>query len=99
MSTAEMVIAVLGSSVVATLVNQLFAVVQKINEKKDSRTTALKLLMLDCIERKAKELISNSCCTIQELNAFKEMYQNYKDLNGDGYADIWNSLVLNLPIK
>lgn len=90
----EMTIAILGSSVLATIISCVF---QYINKKTDKRMEllaktsdfekGLSLLLLSSLKRDGREIIAQGAVSKSDYDSFMATYNAYKALGGDGWAD------------
>ena len=90
----EMTIAILSSSVLATLISGIF---QYISKKTDKRTEllaktsdfekGLSLLLLSSLKRDGKDIIAQGSVNKSDYDSFMATYNAYKALGGDGWAD------------
>lgn len=76
--------AVLGSSVISTILNRIFV----ITDKKSATSQAIKYSLLVNLQNECRRLISEKSFTKKDYDQVCEMYKIYKKLNGDGYADM-----------
>lgn len=92
----EIILAIIGSSAFSALITSLANYF--INQKKESNAVieALKFNTLDIIERLGDKYIIKGEITIKEKDKFDEIYNTYKALNGDGYADAYKEEVNKL---
>ena len=88
------VCAVLGSSVISTVINRVF----NWFDQKNRRNKIDRLLLLDALKRQGVEYINNGHVTTKELQSHEEYYRWYKACGGDGFADAIHKKVESLPI-
>ena len=94
----EITVAILGSSVLATIISGIF---QYVNHRK-SKTTKLEngisLLLLSAIIQDGKKLSEQGKVSKKEYDIFCAKYDSYKSLGGDGWADSIKNKVDTLEI-
>lgn len=84
-----LICAVLGSSVLTTLVNRLFERKDKKSALEVARDKAIMYCLLVVFKIEARRLIqSDEPIGRKDWNQLTDMYNTYKDMGGDGYADI-----------
>lgn len=86
--------AVLGSSVISTIINQVFLRL----DQKNRRDKVDRFLLLEAVERRGTRSTLAGKISPTNLKAFLECYDLYKALGGDGYADSMKKKVEALPI-
>lgn len=81
----SLVVAVLSSSVISTLLSRYFAK----KDKNSAETKGIMFNLLISLQNEARRLISmTEPFTMIEYNQFVDVYKTYKELGGDGYADL-----------
>lgn len=87
MGSAQIIVAVLvaiiGSSTLNTIISRHYT-------KKDRQSAYHKgtmFCLLLSLQNEARRIIEHGYITRLEYNQFCEMYQAYKEMGGDGYAD------------
>jgi len=79
---------ILSSSVVSTLVSQLFKIWEKASEKDSGEQQALRLIMKDRLRFLCLQYISQNWIYEDELEDLIAMHNCYHNsLNGNGYLD------------
>lgn len=94
MSTMEILLGFLGSSVIGTLISCIF---QYVNKKKDRQEeillkqkdleNGLSLILLSTLKRDGNDLKEQGNVSKADYDAFMATYKAYKSLGGDGWAD------------
>lgn len=79
--------AVLGSSVINTVLNFIFASVKEKRDKNSKSVRAERLTLLYIIKSCGKSHLKDGVINETDFKAFEETYNLYKELGGDGYAD------------
>lgn len=102
-----LIIAILSSSLLSTIISNLFNMwkerAKKKKEKeteKEKRTKIDRLLVLSALKNQARGMIELSYRTELSTKELREYYDCYKkDLGGDGFADIIYNEAMTLPLK
>lgn len=84
---SEIIVAIIGSGALSALVS---GVIQLINGKRKAKKgieQAVSFLILGELERQFDKLIAKGHATRKDMKRFREVYDTYKKLGGDGYAD------------
>lgn len=84
----EMFITVL-SAVVAPLMGLLVWQMQRLITKKDESSKALKILLRVMMEDKHERFMNQHFIKSDELAEFREMYEVYHNLGGNGRGTVW----------
>lgn len=92
------IIAIIGSSAFTAIVNALIELIKNRTGQKSLFGKALRLCLLSDLQAYGTRLASQETLTREEYNQFCEMYQCYKALKGDGYADRLKAEVDEVPI-
>ena len=83
----EMTIAILSSSVLATIISGIFQLINNRKNKTTKLETGMSLLLLASIKTDGKQLIEQGTVSKDDYDAFFAKYNAYKSLGGDGWAD------------
>lgn len=89
----------MGSSALSAVISGIFNVYQASKNQDTVEQKALQLLLLDNIKRSAREYISQGSVATEELESFTELYNTYKALGGNGFAEAIYKKVNSLPIQ
>ena len=92
----DVAIAVLGSGVISTLISCLFQMRSDKKKKLDKFEEGMRLLLLSALKRDGKDLIAEGRVSKNDYDSFVAMYNAYKSLEGDGWADGVKSTVDSL---
>ncbi len=85
----DWLVELLGGAMGAALVAGIFAAVNSRKARKDSRSKALRYIMLYIIQERAKQYIKDGTITLEErrsLHHWHDLYHNGLDGNGDADA-------------
>ena len=105
-----LLLAIIGSSGVSTVIVAILNRKWKKEDEKNAKNTkederikalveANKLLMLKELKNSAKEFIAKGCITLEEKEYFmEEEYRVYKNLGGNGHADLLVAEVNKLSV-
>ena len=83
----EITMAILGSSVVATIISGIFQLLNNRKNKASKLEYGMCLLLLSSIRQDGKRLIDQGTVSREEYQIFCAEYDAYKALGGDGWAD------------
>ncbi|MCR5725979.1 MAG: hypothetical protein K6G24_00785 [Lachnospiraceae bacterium] len=83
----EMTIAILSSSVLATIISGIFQLINNRKNKTTKLEAGMSLLLLASIKTDGKQLIEQGKVSKDDYDAFCAKYNAYKSLGGDGWAD------------
>ena len=83
----EIVIAILGSGVISTLISCFFQAYSDKKKKLDKFEEGMRLLLLSALKRDGRDMIAQGRATKNDYDSFCAMYNAYKSLDGDGWAD------------
>ena len=83
----EIVVAVLSSSVLASLISGIFQYINNKKNKQDKMEVGIRLLLLATIRQEGDRLCQKGKISRDEYHAFFASYDAYKALGGDGWAD------------
>jgi len=97
--TVAIISAVLGSSLLTSIINITYKVISNKADKHDAKDEALRLLMLDNILNKGTQYVAKGFVDQLEWSIFEAQYKSYKTLGGDGYADKMFEAVKDLMPK
>lgn len=96
--TIAILSAILGSSVLTTILSFLFQWIMRKADKHDAKDEALRLLLVDKIIENGKSYVKHKSIDRLEWKVFDAQYKSYKTLGGDGYADkIYKAVEQLLP--
>lgn len=91
-TTAQILIAILGSSLLTTIFTEVFRYITK--QKKTQQ-----ILLLGAIEQLADKIMRQGFRTQMQTLRLTEARDQYKRLDGDGYADAIITEALAQPLK
>ena len=91
-TSSQLWIAVLGSTLLATVFNKLF-------DYFTGRRKTDQILLLEAIERQSDKVVGQSFRTHNQTQRLQEAYQQYKKLGGDGYADSLLNDAMKMPCR
>lgn len=91
----EIVLSVLGSSVVASIVSAIISAL----ERKSRAKGIDRLLLLNALKQEARHCIDEGFVELKDLECVEAYYKEYKALGGDGFADTLMGKVRSLPIR
>lgn len=95
----EILQVVLSSSVIAVIVEGIASIIRTVYAKKSISSKALRLILLQELKDLGLQCIKDGAISSLDLQCFNDMYDTYKSLGGDGYADRVHKAVNNLPLK
>ena len=109
METKEILTIILSSGAFSALISSLIAAISahvqrkqekkdKAEEKTDVRNQAISQILLRQIQTFGGELIRDDSVTAEEYRQFEEMFQTYKALGGNGYADKLHEEIRRRPL-
>lgn len=81
------VVAVLGSGAFSSVVTLWLNRYYSKQDKDSAETKATMYNLLTNLQNEARRIVALGYISRLEYNQFKDMYQCYKDMGGDGYAD------------
>ena len=91
----EIVLAILGSSAVASIVNYLLDKLKM----KDANIEGIKVLLGWQLRHECERLlVQEKDVSIEEFRQLEELYHTYKKYNGNGFVDTLMERVKKLPI-
>lgn len=83
----------------AAFVAGIFTIIQKKGAKDDTRSKALRYIMLYIIQERAKQHIRDNKITLEDRHALHQWHELYHDgLGGNGDADALMAQVDRLPL-
>lgn len=88
-------VAVLGSTLVTACLQRYWS--QK--DKDKTEVVAIRLSLLFNLQNFGEKIVNNQSCSQAEYNQFKDAYDTYKALGGDGYADTLKAAIDNILAK
>ena len=98
--TAKILIAILGSSVLTTIINRIFVVQDRKKQKEDATTIGVRALLQIEIKRLGKDYIAEGCIDLEDRRELVNLWNIYHDsLGGNGYLDAVMSEVNALPLR
>lgn len=97
--TEQVIIAILGSSSIATIVTAVVNAIINNSKRYKSLENANRIIMKDRIKHLGKSYILRGSITSEEMEDLHEMHSCYHDLGGNGFLDTLMSNVNKLPIK
>ena len=83
----EITIAILSSSVLATIISGIFQIINNRRNKTTKLENGMSLLLLSSIKADGKALTEQGKVSKDDYDAFCAKYDAYKSLGGDGLAD------------
>lgn len=109
MSGKELLTIVLSSGAFSALISAIISAVstyiqrkqdrkEMADEKTDVRNQAISQILLRQIQTFGGELIRDDSVTAEEYRQFEEMFQTYKALGGNGYADKLHEEIRRRPL-
>lgn len=99
-STVKIIVAFIGSGVFVTLLNRIFAVIDKRKEKNSATVVGVRALLKSEIRRRGHEHIRDGYITPDDLQEMHEMWQVYhNNLYGNGFLDNMMARVNALPLE
>lgn len=91
----EIIIAIIGSGALSTVLSFLLQVWR--DRRRSNKID--RFLLLHLIEETCKDALEGGSIAKEDMQKLDEMYQLYKGIGGDGYADAILSQVKKLPIS
>lgn len=94
METTEIIVAIVGSNALSITLSKLFDLFgkRKINDK------IHQMLILDVLKRHCEKAISRAYISYSEMEWLEKMYKLYKQIGGNGYADLLMDSVRELRL-
>lgn len=83
----EIIIAIIGSGAFSALISGGISLLNGRRKAKKGIDHAVSFLILGELERQFDKLIAKGHATRKDMKRFREVYDTYKSLGGDGYAD------------
>lgn len=91
------IIAIIGSSAFTALVNGVLEIFKNRTGVKKNEKKALNFCLLSALQTYGGKLLASEKIEVEDYNQFYEMYQTYKSLGGNGYADRLKKEIDNKP--
>ena len=99
-ATLNIILAIIGSGILTTIINRIFSVIDKKNEKDNATVTGLRTLLMIDIRRLGEEYLSQGEISKDDLEDIINLWGVYHDkMGGNGYLDNIMAKVKALPIK
>lgn len=99
-ATVKIVVAILGSSLLTTILNRIFVVLDRRKEKDSATVVGLRALLKSEIRRRGNDYIREGYVTPDDLAELHEMWQVYHtNLYGNGFLDNMMNRVNSLPLE
>lgn len=95
----QILLAIIGSGALTTIISCGFTYLSAERSAKSGLTEGVQYLLLAEIKRQGRQYILEGHITLEELEAFVNLFNAYKRLGGNGYADMIMQEVMRLPIK
>lgn len=96
----QIVLAIIGSGVLTTILNRIFAISDRKREKDTVLVVGLRTLLRVQIRSLGKKYISDGSIDHDDLDDLTELWKVYHDdLGGNGYLDTIMQRVKALPIN
>ncbi len=93
------IIAVIGSGALSAFISGVFLLINNHQKAKTGIEKGVQLLLLGELKRSGNEYIRDKEISTEDLEAFNETYNTYKQLNGNGFADTLIAKVRALPLE
>ena len=85
--TTTLVVAFLGSSALATLIQCIFTAVRERKGKRDTTRDGVRILLYDRIKSKGRKYIAAKEITTEDLEDLIAMHNIYHGMGGNGFLD------------
>lgn len=95
----EITLAIIGSGALSAAISGIFALVQKVLDRKSSQTRLSNAIARDRIKQICRKKITAGYITFDELEDLTAMHKAYHDNGGNGFCDDLMAAVKKLPIK
>lgn len=95
----EIVLAIVGSSALSALVSGVFGILRDRKAGSQKMQEGMKLLLLSSLKRDGKDILKEGKVSKQDYDAFMASYNAYKELGGDGWADMVKKQIEDLNAK
>lgn len=95
----EIIIAIIGSGALSALVSGGIALLNGKRKAKRGIDRAVSFLILGELERQFDKLVAKGKCSRKDMKRFREVYDTYKSLGGDGYADDMLEAIKELEVQ
>lgn len=100
MDYTAIIVAIIGSGLLTTILNRIFAVRDKRKAEKTGEAKALRLIMKNNIRVLCNEYLVKGYIYADELADLESMHRCYHDdLGGNGWLDSMMSSVRRLPVR
>ena len=97
------IIAVIGSGAFSTLVAVIAGGIQRRMEEKRKKNSvqdrALSMLLLMQLQEYGNDILKEDIMDPEQFKQFEEMFNIYKEMGGNGYADKLMSDVAHKPLR
>lgn len=94
----ELLIAILCSSAFTAIVNAVIELLKNRSGKQSNANKGIMFALLFALQNYGEKLIKAGSIDLEDYKQFDEMYQCYRALGGNGYAERIKKEVDNLPI-
>lgn len=91
----QIILTILGSTALAAVINNLFDIIKG----KGTLKKALQILLLANLKKDGQQYIAEGHISAEELQEYREAFDVYKKLGGNGYADDVYARVKALPFE
>lgn len=95
----DIIIAIIGSGALSALVSGLVTYLNGRRKAKSGLDKGVRMLLLAEIKMSGSKYCSDGHISFGELESFTEMYNVYKALGGNGYAEAVKHKVEALPVE
>lgn len=96
----DIIIAIIGSGLLSTLINQICGLIQRRAEEKTGTSSALRLILKDRLRFLCMHYIQQGWIYEDELEDIITMHKCYHDdLKGNGYLDTLMGKVKSLEVR
>lgn len=95
----EITIAIIGSGALSALISGVMAAMREKRKSKKGVGRAVSFLILGELERQFDKIIAKGCASRKDMKRFREVYDTYKSLGGDGYADDMLEAIKELEVQ
>ena len=94
------ILAILGSGAFSALIGSVTTYFIEKAKQKDNKNDMILLMCASELTMMGEGAVSEGCISFAKAKLFKQMYQKYKGFpEADGYLDLLNSKVSQLPLK
>lgn len=95
----EIIVAIIGSGALSAIISGVFSLIREKKSGTVKMQEGMKLLLLSSLKRDGKDILKDGKVSKQDYDAFIASYNAYKELGGDGWADMIKSQIEQLEIK